>query len=129
MGSDSFTYTATDGLDTSAPGTATVNVTLPPKAPRVSIRTVRTHLLRGARIHVLVDCPAIAIGPCRVAAHLLVKGRNAGYGFAKLGHQTTGRVNIRTIGVKGRTRADVVVTVRDRTKRATIVRRKIVILP
>jgi 6-phosphogluconolactonase (cycloisomerase 2 family) len=129
VGSDSFTYTATDGLDVSTAGTATVSVTLPPKAPRVSIRTARTHMLRGAHIHVLVDCPAIAIGPCRVAAHLLVNGRSAGYGFSKLEHQTTGRVNIRTLGVNGRTRAEVVVTVRDRSKRATVVKRKILILP
>ena len=84
-GSDSFTYTATDGLDTSALGTAVIGVTLPPKAPLVRIRTARTHLLRGGRIHVLVECPAIAIGPCRVAVHLLVKGRSAGYGFARCG--------------------------------------------
>ena len=101
VGSDSFTYSATDGLDVSVAGTATVSVMLPPRAPRVSIRTVRTRLLTGAHIHVLVDCPAIAIGPCRVAAHLLVKGRSAGYGFSKLAHQTTGRVNIRTLGVEG----------------------------
>jgi 6-phosphogluconolactonase (cycloisomerase 2 family) len=128
-GSDSFTYTATDGLDVSALGTAVVAVKLPPKAPLVRIRTGRTHLLRGGHIHVLVECPAIAIGPCRVAVHLLVDGRSAGYGFSRLARQTTGRVVTRALGVHGRTRAQVVVTVRDRSRRATIVKRSILILP
>jgi 6-phosphogluconolactonase (cycloisomerase 2 family) len=128
-GADSFTYIATDGLDTSAPGTATVSVALPPKAPLVRIRTGRTHLLPGGRIHVLVECPAVAIGPCRVAVHLLVKGQSKGYGFARVVRRATGRVVTRAAGVKGRTKAQVVVTVRDRTRRATIVRRNILILP
>jgi 6-phosphogluconolactonase (cycloisomerase 2 family) len=128
-GSDSFTYTATDGLDTSALGTAVIAVTVPPKAPVVRIRTGRTHLLRGGRIHVLVECPAIAIGPCRVAVHLLVKGRTAGYGFSRLRTRSTGRVVTRANGVTGRTRAQVVVTVRDKSRRATIVKRTILILP
>ena len=128
-GADSFTYTATDGLDTSAPGTATVSVTLPPKAPLVRIRTGRTHLLPGGRIHVLVECPAIAIGPCRVAVHLLVKGQSKGYGFGRVVRRATGRVVTRAGGVTGRTKAQVVVTVRDKTRRATIVRRNILILP
>ena len=128
-GSDSFTYTATDGLDTSALGTAVIAVTLPPKAPLVRIRTARTHLLRGGRIHVLVECPAIAIGPCRVAVHLLVKGRSAGYGFSRLRTRSTGRVVTRADGVTGRTRAQVVVTVRDKSRRATVVKRTILILP
>ena len=106
-GSDSFTYTATDGLDVSAIGTAAINVTLPPKAPLVRIRTGRTPLLRGGHIHVLVECPAITVGQCRVAVHLLVKGRSAGYGFAKLRPRSTGRVVTRAIGVKGRTKAQV----------------------
>jgi 6-phosphogluconolactonase (cycloisomerase 2 family) len=128
-GGDSFTYTASDALDTSALGTAVIAVTVPPRAPVVRIRTGRTHLLRGGRIHVLVECPAIAIGPCRVAVHLLVKGRSAGYGFSRLRTRSTGRVVTRANGVKGRTRAQVVVTVRDRSRRATIVRRTILILP
>jgi hypothetical protein len=44
-GADSFTYTASDGLDVSAPGMATVSVTLPTRAPKVRIRTARTHLI------------------------------------------------------------------------------------
>ena len=128
-GADSFTYTATDGLDVSAAGTATVSVTLPPKAPAVRIRTGRTHLLRGGRIHVLVECPPTAVGPCRVAAHLLVKGKSKGYGFSRLKPRTTGRIVLRANGVKGRTKARVVVTVRDKSRRATIVKRTILILP
>jgi 6-phosphogluconolactonase (cycloisomerase 2 family) len=128
-GADSFTYTATDGMDVSTPGTATVSVTLPSRAPKVRIRTARTHLLQGSRIHVLVECPAIAIGPCRIATHLVVKGRAAGYGFSRLTRRTTGRVVLRADGVTRRTKAQVVVTVRDRTRRATISTRTIVILP
>jgi hypothetical protein len=128
-GADSFSYTATDGLDVSAPGTATVSVTIPPKAPPVSIRTGRTHLLRGGHIHVLVECPPIAIGPCRVAAHLLVSGKSKGYGFSRLKPRTTGRIVLRAKGVHGRTRAQVVVTVRDKSRRATVVKRTILILP
>jgi 6-phosphogluconolactonase (cycloisomerase 2 family) len=128
-GADSFTYTASDGLDVSAPGTATVSVTLPPKAPVVRIRTGRTHLLEGGHIHVLVECPPTAIGPCRVAAHLLVKGVSKGYGFSRIKPRGTGRVVLRANGVKGRTKAQIVFTVRDRTRRATIVRRTILILP
>ncbi|HET6174777.1 MAG TPA: beta-propeller fold lactonase family protein [Gaiellales bacterium] len=128
-GADSITYTATDGLDVSAPGTATVSVTLPPKAPVVRIRTGRTHLLQGGHIHVLVECPPIAIGPCRVAAHLLVRGTSRGYGFSRIKPRTTGRVVLRASGVKGRTQAQVVVTVRDKSRRATVVKRTILILP
>ena len=128
-GADSFTYSASDGLDTSAPGVATVSVRLPPKAPAVRIRTGRTHLLRGERIHVLVECPPIAIGPCRVAVHLFVAGQSKGYGFSRVVRRATGRVVTRAAGVKGRTKAQVVVTVRDRSRRATVVRRTILILP
>ena len=128
-GADSFTYTATDGLDVSVAGTATVSVALPPRAPAVRIRTGRTHLLRRGRIHVLVECPPTAIGACRVAAHLLVRGQSKGYGFSRLKPRTTGRVVLRANGVKGRTRAQVVVTVRDKSRRATIVKRTILILP
>ena len=128
-GADTFTYRATDGMDVSADGTATVRVTLPPKAPKVRIRTARAHLLKGAKIHVLVECPAIAIGPCRIATRLVVRGKAAGYGFARVARQTTGRIVLRADGVKGRTKAQVVVTVRDKTRRATISRRTIVILP
>jgi 6-phosphogluconolactonase (cycloisomerase 2 family) len=128
-GADTFTYRATDGMDVSADGTATVRVTLPPKAPKVRIRTVRARLLNDSRIHVLVECPAIAIGPCRVATRLVVRGKAAGYGFARLARRTTGRIVLRADGVKGRTKAQVVVTVRDKTRRATISRRNIVILP
>ena len=77
----------------------------------------------------LVQCPATAVGPCRVAAHIVVKGRPAGYGFARLARQSTGRVVLRLNGVKGRTKAVVSVTVRDKSKRATISKRTIVILP
>jgi hypothetical protein len=129
VGADSFTYTATDGLDVSVAGTATVSVTLPPRAPAVRIRTGRTHLLRGGRIHVLVECPPTAIGPCRVAAHLLVAGKSKGYGFSRLRPRSTGRVVLRATGVKGHTKAQVVVTVRDRSRRARIVKRTILILP
>jgi Big-like domain-containing protein len=90
-GADSFAYTATDGLDFSPPGTANVSVALPPKAPAFRVRTGRTHLLMGGRIHVLVECPAIAIGPCRVAVHLLVNGKTKGYGFARVARCATGR--------------------------------------
>ncbi|MDX6598753.1 MAG: hypothetical protein QOE87_2640 [Gaiellales bacterium] len=128
-GTDTFSYRASDGMDVSADGAATVRVTLPTKAPRVRIRTARTRLLRGAKIHVLVECPAIAIGPCRIATHLVVRGQAAGYGFASLARRTTGRIVLRADGVTGRTRAQVVVTVRDKTRRATISRRTILIVP
>jgi hypothetical protein len=61
--------------------------------------------------------------------HLLVKGHSKGYGFARVVRRATGRVVTRAAGVKGRTKAQVVVTVRDKTRRATIVRRTILILP
>jgi 6-phosphogluconolactonase (cycloisomerase 2 family) len=129
VGADSFTYTASDGMDVSTTGTATIGVTLPVKAPTVRIRTARTHLLVGSRIHVLVECPPTAIGPCTVAARLAVKGRSVGYGFARIVRFATGRVVVRAAGVKGRTKAQVVVTVRDRTRRATVSQRSILILP
>ena len=128
-GSDTFTFRATDGMDVSPDGTATVRVTLPPKAPKVHIRTARARLSKDSRIHVLVDCPAIAIGPCRIAMRVVIRGKAAGYGFARLQRQTTGRVVLRATGVKGRTKAQVVVTVRDKSRRATITRRTIVIIP
>ena len=128
-GADTFTYTATDGLDFSPPGTATVSVKLPPKAPVFRVRTGRTHLLMGGRIHVLVECPATAIGPCRVAVHLLVNGKSKGYGFARVVRRATGRVVTRAKGVSGRTKAQVVVTLRDKSRRATVVKRTILILP
>jgi 6-phosphogluconolactonase (cycloisomerase 2 family) len=129
VGADSFAYTASDGLDVSAAGIATIRVTVPPRAPVVRIRTGRTHLLRGGHIHVLVECPPTAIGPCRVAAHLLVAGTSRGYGFSRVRRRSTGRVVLRAKRVKGRTRAQVVVTVRDRSRRARIVSRTILILP
>jgi len=129
VGADSFTYTATDGMDVSVPGVATVNVKLPPKAPKVRIRTARTHLLQGSRIHVLVECPATAIGACRIATHLVVDGHAAGYGFAQLKRRTTGRIVVRADGVTGRKRVQVVVTVRDKSRRATVVKRTVLILP
>jgi hypothetical protein len=116
-------------MDVSLPGIATVNVKLPPKAPKVRIRTARTHLLQGSRIHVLVECPATAIGSCRIATHLVVDGRAAGYGFAQLKRRTTGRIVVRADGVTGRKRVQVVVTVRDKSRRATVVKRTILILP
>src|SRR5262249_32288503 len=97
-GSDSFTFTATDGLDVSAPGPATTTVKVPPQAPKVSIRPGRTHLLMGSRIHVLVECPPTAIGGCRIATHLVIRGRTAGYGFARLRSRSTGRVVLRADG-------------------------------
>jgi 6-phosphogluconolactonase (cycloisomerase 2 family) len=129
VGADSFTYTATDGLDVSLPGVASVNVKLPPKAPLVRIRTARTHLLQGSRIHVLVECPATAIGACRIATHLVVSGRTAGYGFARLARRTTGRVVVRADGVTGRRKVQVVDTVRAASRRATVVKRTILVLP
>ncbi|HEY3614711.1 MAG TPA: Ig-like domain-containing protein, partial [Gaiellales bacterium] len=128
-GPDSFTYTASDGMDVSAPGTATVSVTLPPKAPAVRIRTARAPLLPGSRIHVLVDCPPEAIGPCRMAARLVVGGKSVGYGFARVARFATGRVVVLASGVSGRTKARVIVTVRDGTRRATASQRAIVIVP
>ena len=116
-------------MDTGADGVATVRVTLPTKAPKVRIRTARARLLHGSRIHVLVECPAVAIGPCRIATHLVVKGQAAGYGFARLARRTTGRIVLRAGAVDGRTKAQVVVTVRDKTRRATVSRRTIVIVP
>jgi DNA-binding beta-propeller fold protein YncE len=128
-GADSFAYAASDGIDVSATGTATVAVTLPARAPVVRIRTARTHLLVGKRIRVLVDCPPTAIGTCRMAARLAVNGRSVGYGFASIGRLATGRVVLRAAGVKGRTKARVIVTVRDGTRRATVSQRAIVIVP
>ena len=40
-----------------------------------SARVART-CSRQKRIHVLVDCPPTAIGPCRFATHLIVDGRS-----------------------------------------------------
>ena len=128
-GPDSFTYTASDGLDVSTAGTATVSVTLPARAPVVRIRTARAKLLAGGRIRVRVDCPPQAIGPCRVAAHLIVGGRSAGYGFARIARIATGIVTVRASGVSGRTKARVVVTVRDRTRRTTPSQRTLLIVP
>jgi hypothetical protein len=61
--------------------------------------------------------------------HLFVAGQSKGYGFSRVVRRATGRVVTRAAGVKGRTKAQVVVTVRDRSRRATVVRRTILILP
>ncbi len=128
-GPDSFAFQASDGMDVSAPATATVSVALPTKAPLVRIRTGRTHLISHSHINVRIECPAVAIGPCRMATHLLIKGHASGFGFARLARRATGRIKLRAGGVRGRTKAVVVVTVRDATRRATVSRRTIVILP
>ena len=77
----------------------------------------------------LVECPAVAIGPCRIATHLVVRARPRATASRACARQTTGRIVLRADGVKGRTKAQVVVTVRDKSRRATISRRTIVILP
>ncbi len=124
-GTDTFTFRATDGMDVSPNGTATVRITLPPKAPKVQIRTARARVSKDSRIHVLVECPAVAVGSCRIATHLVIRGKTAGYGFARIARHTTGRIVLRADGFKGRTKAQVVVTVRDKSRRATISRRTI----
>jgi hypothetical protein len=43
--------------------------------------------------------------------------------------RATGRVVTRAKGVSGRTKAQVVVTLRDKSRRATVVKRTILILP
>jgi DNA-binding beta-propeller fold protein YncE len=127
-GPDSFTYTASDGLDSSGIGTAIINVALPPKAPVVRIRTGRTHLLAKKRIRVLVECPAAAIGPCRFAARLIVKGHST-YAFARAARTKAAGIVIRAGATKGRTKAQFIVTVRDKTRLATVSQRSILILP
>jgi sugar lactone lactonase YvrE len=128
MGADSFSYTATDGLDVSVAGTATISVALPPKAPVVRIRTGRTHLLAQKRIRVLVECPLAAIGPCRFATRLIVNGRST-YAFARTARSKTASIFIRAGHAKGRTRAQFIVTVRDESRGTTVSRRTILILP
>jgi 6-phosphogluconolactonase (cycloisomerase 2 family) len=127
-GLDSFTYTASDGLDASGIGTATISVALPPKAPVVRIRTGRTHLLAQKRIRVLVECPLAAIGPCRFAARLVVNGRST-YALARTARGKTATIVIRAGGAKGRTKAQFSVTVRDQTRLATVSGRTILVLP
>jgi DNA-binding beta-propeller fold protein YncE len=128
MGADSFSYTATDGLDVSVAGTATISVALPPKAPVVRIRTGRTHLLAQKRIRVLVECPLAAIGPCRFATRLIVNGRST-YAFARTARSKTASIFIRAGHAKGRTTAQFIVTVRDESRGTTVSRRTILILP
>jgi hypothetical protein len=127
-GPDSFTYTATDGMDVSAAGTATVSVTLPSRAPAVRIRTARAKLLPGGRVRVLVDCPPQAIGPCRMAARLTVGGKTVGYGAARIPRLVTGPVAVLASGVTKRAKARIYVTVRDRSRRATTSQRALVIV-
>jgi Bacterial Ig domain len=127
-GADSFTYTASDGLDVSAVGTAAISVVLPSKAPVVRIRTARTHRIAKAHIRVLVDCPPTAIGPCRFAGRLIVNGRSS-YAFARVARSKTASIFIRAGHAKGRTKARFVVTVRDRSRGATVSQRTILILP
>ena len=127
-GADSFTYTASDGLDVSGVGTATIGVALPAQAPVVRIRTGRTHLLPRKRIRVLVDCPPAAIGPCRFATRLIVDGRST-YAFVRTARSKTASIFIRAGRTKGRTKAQFIVTVRDQTRQATVSQRTILILP
>jgi 6-phosphogluconolactonase (cycloisomerase 2 family) len=127
-GPDSFTYSASDGLDASGIGTATISVALPPKAPVVRIRTGRTHLIAKKRIRVRVACPLAAIGPCRFAARLLVGGHSS-YAFARTLRGRTASIVIRAGRAKHRTQAQFTVTVRDQTRLATVSRRTILILP
>jgi hypothetical protein len=61
--------------------------------------------------------------------HLLVNGKSTGYGFARVMRRSTGRVVTGAKGVTRRTKAQVVVTVRDKSRRATVVKRTILILP
>jgi DNA-binding beta-propeller fold protein YncE len=126
-GADSFAYTASDALDVSPLGTATISVALPPAAPVVRIRTARTHVVKK-HIRVLVDCPATAIGPCRFAARLVVDG-HASYAVARVARLGTARIVIRAGSLKKRARAQFTVTVRDRTRQATVSRRTILVLP
>ena len=127
-GTDSFSYTASDGLDVSAAGTATISVALPLKAPAARIRTARTHRIARTRIRVLVDCPPTAIGPCRFASRLIVNGRSS-YAFARVGRSKTASIFIRAGRVKGRTTARFLVTLRDQSRGATVSERTILILP
>jgi DNA-binding beta-propeller fold protein YncE len=126
-GADSFAYTASDALDVSLPGTASINVALPPSAPVVRIRTARVHRVNG-RIRVLVTCPATAIGPCRFAARLVVNG-HATYAFARAARLGTARIAILASSLRKRAKAQFSVTVRDRARQATVSRRTILILP
>jgi DNA-binding beta-propeller fold protein YncE len=127
-GPDSFTYTASDGLDVSGVGTATIGVALPAKAPVVRIRTGRARLLARKRIRVLVECPPAAIGACRFASRLIVNGRST-YAVARSARSKTASIFIRAGHARGRTKAQFIVTVRDQTRGATVSQRTIVILP
>ena len=113
-GPDSFTYTASDGLDVSASGTATVSVALPAKAPVVRIRTGRTHLLARSASACSWTCPPAAIGPCRFATRLIVNGRST-YAFVRIGAQRRPHLHPRGRH-EGRTKAQFIVTVRDQTR-------------
>ena len=116
-------------MDVSAPGDATVSVKLPPKAPAVRIRTARTHLLQGAAHPRARRVPAHGDRPLPHRRAPARRRQAAGYGFARVKRRATGRIVVRANGVTGRTKAQVVVTVRDRSRRATVVKRTILILP
>ena len=78
-------------MDVGPPAIATVSVTLPPKAPQGAYPHRRARTSRTARTSTCSwSARPIAIGPCRIATHLLVKGRAAGYGFARLARRDDG---------------------------------------
>ena len=129
-GADTFTFRATDGMDVGLDGVATVRVTLPPKAPE------------GAHPH-RPHAPAARVGDPRARGvpgdrDRPVPGRDAPARQGRRPRATgslawraarRGASCSRALGVTGRTRAQVVVTVRDKTRRATISRRTILIVP
>ncbi|MDG2124485.1 MAG: lamin tail domain-containing protein, partial [Verrucomicrobiales bacterium] len=76
-GPDSFTFTATDGLTTSAPATVTINVVPPPVAPNaitLSSKAVSQHSLPGNIIAVLASTD---FNPADSHTYLLAPGAGA----------------------------------------------------
>ena len=86
-------YTATDGLDVSAPGTATVSVTLPPKAP-ARPHPHGAHAPAQGRAHPRPrGMPADRrSGPAAWRRTCSSRASSKGYGFSRLKPRTTGRI-------------------------------------
>ena len=127
-GSDSSTYTATDGLE-SASGSATINSPCRRRRRR-RLRTARTPRCGAATSTCSWSAPDHGRPLPRRRAPARQGPHRQGYGFSRLRTRSTGRVvTARERGDGAHTSAQVVVTVRDRSRRATIVKRTILILP
>ena len=97
-GSDSFTFAASDGGDSSPPATLTVTVAPPTSGPAITVLARSARRLARNRAQLVLACPRTAIGRCAVT----VSGAGLrGKATALIGHGAIGRITLR---LRARTR-------------------------